>query len=125
VTFDWTGLRDTLKDSVVGFLGGDVTIERAAEAATQPIPGRDVARETPTAAMSADFSAVLSELDIGHGEGDIVSGANAMFVVSPGDFEPRAGDKLTRGDRVYEILQVRHTRPDGAVDVVHECMVSI
>jgi len=125
MSFNWKPIANTLRNSVVGFLGGDVTIERVSGATVSPIPGRDVPRDTPISALRAVFRAVLKKLDTQYRDGGIVGEANAMFVVSPGDFEPKAGDKLTVGGSVYEILQVHHIRPNGADTVVHKCMVSL
>ena len=122
---DWKGLSNTLKQEVVGFLGNDVTISREGEENVQPVPDTDSARNAEILAKTGVFSAVLSKLDESYQPERLSSMANAMYVVSPGDFEPQAGDTITQGDVVREVLGVVHVRPNGVDTVVHQCMVAI
>ena len=124
--FDWTSVADTIKQSVTGFLGGEVTIARAARDYVEPIPDTQITANAEISPETGVFSAILADLDAQYREDTITHGANAMFVVSPGNFEPRPGDVLTTGDgKSYELLMVDSVKPNTSDVLIYNCMVAI
>ena len=114
--FDYTRTAVTSKRALDRY-GREGLLSRTTDGGYDPATGPVQTTET------AECTVALLEFDNRQIDGELIQVGDRRALIAPdASFEPQAGDSLTVGGELLQVVRNRATSPAGVV-VLHDCVV--